>query len=236
MALMAERTFYKILKEQLDSVIAEPLILTSIFQNEFGLSRAEAEHVTTYFTGGTNAQGETVTARGITLVQGYPRELARLPGWALTLANDQKSQEAIGEDWTAVMDADGDEDALGRPVDCQGRQATYTFQILVMAENADLTIVSYNLLKYLVLSSSVPLQQAGFYELDFSGADMAPDPRYLPADCYARVATVTISNDESWSVRIPGRGTRVTGIAIDTGNAKTNGNGSVDALVRPYLK
>jgi hypothetical protein len=65
--------------------------------------------------------------------------------------------------------------------------------------------------------------------VEFSGADLQPDPSYFPAVLYARRLTLTIRNDHVSVVAAPHRAFTVRGIHVD--DAGTGTVGSVVARV-----
>lgn len=206
-----------------------------------GLTAAEAAKGRLYFAGGTDDDGDTVEARPPTLIHGYARPGGPFPCWALTLGSERTAREYLGDD-AVPLDEDGDrflDPETGDVVDLKIRRVNYNFNILVISDHPDITVYYYQLLKNILLSQYRITPDNELDDLDLSGQDMAPDPRYLPSDVFARILTVTVDFDECWTEPIDGGFAQTVGaIAIDdTGENVTSGDdvGSVTAKVTPYV-
>lgn len=232
---MAERTIYRIIKSGLAVFTDRPSRFEKFLLTEVELDADEAAKGRLYFAGGV-LDGETIPARPPTLVHGYARQGGPFPCWALTLAGERRSTDYLNQDG-AALDEDGDpfiDEDSGRVVDAKYRRVEYTMNILVITDHPDVTLWYYHLLKYILLAQMEVLEAAHLDDLDLSGADLAPDARYLPADMYARSLTLTVQTDETWSTEIAGGGgTRVSGIHVDDDDGYTVGAGSVKAGVKP---
>jgi hypothetical protein len=104
---------------------------------------------------------------------------------------------------------------------------------LVITDHPDVTVWYYHLLKQIVMSQQAALEALDVEELTFTGADMAPDPRFLPDNMYGRIFQITVQGDEGWE-QVMSRGTMLSGIAVDSGDGTSGGEGAVDANVTVY--
>lgn len=233
---MAERFLFSAVEDEL-AVYTDPTNRGRRFKQflieELELGEDEAEQARLYFAGGT-LDSVTVPARPPTLTHGYPRQGGPFPQWALTLASEHDSNFYIGDDGSAT-DEDGnpyfDEDDA--PGEAKVVRVKYAYNFLVIVDHPDLTLYYYHLLKRLVRKRIRYLLQNGLDNIQLSGADLAPDARYLPHDVFVRVLTVTLETDESWVETVAGglRGVKVRGIHVDDGGGRTEGEGSVEAGV-----
>jgi len=234
---MAERILLSAVADEL-AVYTEPANNGRRFKQflleEVELEEEEAEQARLYFAGGT-LDGMPVVARPPTLTHGYPRQGGPFPQWALTLASENESNFYIGDDGSPV-DEDGMPffDADGKPGECKVVRVKYAYNFLVIADHPDLTLYYYHLLKYLLRKRIRYLLSKSLDNVQISGADLAPDARYLPHDVFVRVLTVTLETDETWveSVATGLRADKVRGIHVDDGGGVTEGAGSVKAGVK----
>jgi len=233
---MAERTLFTRIAEAL-ARYTEPANAGRRFKKflieEVELGEVEAEKVRAYFVGDAQAVPPE-EARPPTLSHGYPKQGGPFPQYALTLQGDRDSTFWIGDDGPALTDdelAVLDEDSA--PGDGKAVRVTYTYAILTITQHPDVTLYYYALLKRMVRSQIRNLIKDGLDNIQLSGADMAPDMRYLPHDVFARVLTVTLDADELWVESVEGgtRGTTVSGIHVNDGESVTTGIGSVVATV-----
>ena len=238
---MVERRLYRIIEAGLDWFKADDGQRFERFmasEQGMDLSAAEAAKARVYFAGGT-IDGTEIEARPPTLVHGYARQGGPFPCWALTLGSERTASAYIGDD-APMLDEDGGlyyDPETGDVVDPKERRMAYTFNILTIADHPDVTVWYYQLLKSILMSRYRLVPDNELDDLDLSGQDMAPDPRFLPSDVFARVLTVSIEYDECWTEAIIGGGGTSVGIAIDdTGEGSTAGDaaGSVTANVTPY--
>jgi hypothetical protein len=233
---MAERIIFKVVKDGLQRFIDKPIRFERFLRAEIELEPTEAAKGRLYFAGGLDAEGNTVEARPPTVLHGYARQGGPFPCWALTLAAERRSQDYLNQDG-AALDADGEpfiDEETGEVVDAKYRRVEYTYNFLVITDNADVTLWYYHLLKFIILSNYDVLKEHHLDDPDLSGADLAPDPRYLPSDVFARSLTLSIQTDETWTTEIAGGGgNRVGGIHVDDDEGFTVGAGSVKAGVKP---
>jgi hypothetical protein len=235
--MMVERVLYTLIKEGLDWYVADATRFESFLTTHLELSAEEAAKARIYFEGGT-VNGESIEARPPTLQHGYPRTGGPFPLWAITLGGESEETAYIGDDVT-TLDLDGArllDVETGLPVEPKGIRLSLTDNILVMAEHPDITLYYYSLLRQIIRR-----QRAGFIAADLdppvlNGADLAPDPRYLPEFLFTRQLTVQLVADECWSEELDGFGTSISGIAVDDAGSKTAGAGSVSAGVTSYTE
>ena len=236
---MAERTIFTIIQDGLAEFTEESdrgRKFEQFLIQRMRLGEEEAAKARLYFAGGTNSAGETIEARPPTLVHGFAHTGGPFPCWALTLGGERTVNDYIGEDGL-LLDSEGEkwiDPNTGRVVDPKLCRVEYTFVILNIADHPDIVVYYYQLLKYILRKNHQTLIEADLDGLSLTGADMMPDPRYLPSDVFARQLTVTVQSDELWFEEFDGEGTSVAVIHVDdSGEGRTIGAGSVDALITP---
>ena len=215
---MVERTLFGVIRDGLTYFTEdEGARFERWLRDYMNLEPAEAAKGRIYFAGGTTPDGDLVEARPPTLVHGYPRTGGPFPCWALTLGSERESATWIGDD-TQFLDSNGEayyDPDTGAAMDPQSRRVEYSFSILVIADHPDVTIWYYHLLKQVILRNHDVLIARDIDELQLSGADLAPDPRYLPNDVFARQLSVSVQCDEPWYTPLGNRGTSVTGMGVE---------------------
>jgi len=76
----------------------------------------------------------------------------------------------------------------------------------------------YHLLRSILFEKKAEFQAQGLQNVEYSGRDVAPDPRYLPEGMFLRTLTITCERDET-STEAKGAGTSVDGVFVDDGVA-----------------
>jgi hypothetical protein len=238
---MAERILYDEIKQGLEWYQADEGQRFERFLTEHMLlSVGEAALGRLLFAGGTDAEGNTVVPRPPTLVHGYPRIGGQFPCWALTLGSERTAQAYLGDDVLMVTE-DGEfqyDPETGSVINPKGRRVEYNFNILVISDHPDVTVWYYHLLKQIIWRRHDELISRDLDNLDTNGADLAPDPRYMPSDMFARQLMVQIQGEEMWAEVMGEFGQTIEGIALnETGDGRTasaDPEASVKGLITPY--
>jgi len=225
---MAERRIYEVIEDGLQVFKDDPAALELWALESLELDATEAAKLRLYFAGGTNADGDTIEARPPILVHGYPRVDGPFPCWAMTLGAEAIEQDYLGKD-APFLDSDGEkyyDSRSGEVVDPKARRLQYRYELLVITDHPDITVYYYHLLKLILMANQSTLEEKDVEDMGFSGADVAPDPRYLPPDVFTRVLSITVSGDEVWCENLRETyANRVSGIALDdTGEGVTAGD------------
>lgn len=114
-----------------------------------------------------------------TIRHGYARDTDRFPIIAATLASESVDTDVIGD----LIEL-GD----GRMVEGQVREQR--IDIIIYAESPDLALYLYHWTNYALQAHVQWFQEQGLQRPMFmSGAELAPDPRYVPRTCYIRRLT-----------------------------------------------
>jgi len=234
---MVERQIFDVIQEGLDFFTGDSgQRFERFLLNELELSVAEAAKGRIYFAGGTNDEGDAVEARPPTLRHGYARTGGPFPSWNIILGGEREKQPYLNDDALGITE-DGErffDPETGEVVDAKIRRVTYMINIQVIADHPDVTLWYYHLLKRIVLSQHDAFLEKDIYSPTIGGADLVPDPRYLPHDVFARQLTLEIEGEECWTETLEGGfSTTVGGIAVDdTGASKTSGDASASVTAK----
>ena len=171
-------------------------------------------------------------------IYGYARQGSEFPALAMTLGTEGVEQDYLNED-AAMLDEDGDPyfDDDGNPIDYKIRRWSHRFDIFVYADHPDVTLYYYQLLKHILVSSKSYFQEQDLDEITYNGAEMAPDPRYVPSDMYVRRFSINLRADQSYIEELlPGVGPgKNIDVFIDDGEPNIPANEGLKTNVTPYV-
>lgn len=216
---MIQRLLYQMISTGIDTITADPTLLNTILRG-YDLSAAELEQVR-----------DVWIAKPPHVKHHYARKDDDFPLYAIVLGNEAESELYLGDEAGIIDDEDDELDGA----DVEGAIWEHTYQILCYTEHPEHTIYNYEALKTMI--SAAPLVEAGLHGYRLSGADLTPDPRYIPAHLFARVLTFT-TRSEFEQVDADSRFRKaflVAGIHVD----KTGSNsdvGDVKTQVTPYVE
>lgn len=125
---------------------------------------------------------------------GYPREDARMPMYAVTIASDDGMTDyiGIGEETEILDDASTDRNLFGR-------RLRMTTTIYVYADHPDVCAWLYRILRRILGVATKWLITRELTEPTLSGAELAPDPRYVPSGIYVRRLNLSFEYEEGWT-------------------------------------
>lgn len=136
-------------------------------------------------------------ARPPTIRHGYARSTDPFPLVTLTLAAESAWEGYLGEllDTHAPVPAAQYPRRLGRVT---GELCEQALDITVLAEHPDMALVLYQWAKYTLRAHDDWFLELGLIEPGFKGgAEIAPDPRYLPETLFARRLTWACRGEDS---------------------------------------
>jgi hypothetical protein len=135
------------------------------------------------------------------VIQGYARQGGVFPCVAIVLGVDENADDYLGEDAPFLGESDDPdaEDGLdyyrdeetGAILDPHMRRWNTRLDLYLYADHPDVTRYLYKLVKHILVSSRAHWHSLNFEEVTYSGAELAPDPRYLPADMFTRRFSMT---------------------------------------------
>ena len=127
-------------------------------------------------------------------VMGYPRRGATFPLYSLTLTSDSEEQRWIGTAEHAFLDEN--DKKTGDEFD-QWTRASFT--IFVYTTHPDICAWYYRVLRRICNVGIRYLITNGLDNPTFSGAEMAPDPRFAADNLFVRRLTLTVEYNEAWT-------------------------------------
>lgn len=164
------------------------------------------------------------------VIMGYARQGSQFPAIAVVLGQDANVDDYIGEDApmlgedeeteeTDGLDYYTDED--GQILDPHMRRWEVRVDLYLYAEHPDTTLYLYYLTKQMCVGSRTYWHTQQFEDVTYSGAELAPDQRYLPTDMWTRRFSMTLRHHEYYtdeaSEDLVGPFSEVTGIVVDDG-------------------
>lgn len=217
---MIERLIHSVLTTGLEWYTDDLRRLEKYFIDNKGLTTAEAALVREYFEDSPPS-----------IIMGYPRQSGPFPCWCIVLANDSTKQKFIGDDIDPEYDSDEPDytNADGDPAEGRAFVANYRYDIFVYAmHNPDICLYNYYLLRQIMLREVDAFHQNDLHNIEYNGAELAPDPRFEPEPMWARRLSVTLDGLEvAWMLKAVGSG--LGGAYWDDGEQV-----DVDANVRTY--
>ena len=178
---------------------------------------------------------ELLTETPPNIIHHYAREGDNVPLWAIVLMEENESTRFIGNDLGIIGEQqlvgegedafDPDDPAAGD--DAQGSIYSARYGVLTYTEHPDVTRYYYELAKFLFTHARPALMGvSGIIDLQFSGGDLAPDPRYIPAHLFVRQFVLETQRLECVAVPVvEGRATKLAGAHVDDGVSSTNKGG-----------
>jgi len=227
---MIERVIFQVLKDGIAEIQADLTILERHFQKTLCLAEAEINTIKAVFA-------DTPP----NIIHHYAREGDQIPLWAIVLQEESESERFIGNDVGMIgeLTLGGDDDPDFDPDDpasgeeAQGSIYQSTYGVMTYTEHPDVTRYYYELSK-LILGRARPSLHgvAGILDLQFSGGDLAPDPRYIPAHLFVRQLVIGVQRLECLAAGTTAqRAFRIEGIHLDDG-ASSASKGGVRTGVR----
>lgn len=212
---MIHRALFDVLSAGVAAAKANPDLLDPLFELQFPIEATERAKIKAY-----------LAAEGLTVVTGYPRKAADFPLVAIILASEQETDNWIGD--FAGMTGIGE--------DIISSNWEYRFHLVILTEHPDITAAYYQIVKEILLSALRDLvEDLNAFQFRFSGADLAPDPRYIPEHIFGRQLVFTCQQE--FSRALPdselGRAWKVDGLHVDRSGSLADVGDVRDQLV-PY--
>lgn len=212
---MIERLIYIALSQGIEDVLAEPRILERYFKEQHLLSTPEVDAIKNIFIDKTPK-----------IIHSYPRADSQFPLLAIVLDSERESQNFL-DDQGGMVDLDDLEDP-GADINAAIWERKYA--IYCVSDHPDITRYYYELVKFFMIRALDFFKQNGVLSTVFSGGDLAPDPRYIPAHLFVRqfLATMVSAHEQVAKIN-PGRAFKIDGVYVsDDGQY---GVGGVKTLV-----
>lgn len=212
---MIQRLLYKALVTGLDAIKSDPTILDDLFLKNFELDAAEVAGIKTFFA-----------AKPPTVIHGYARNDQAPPIISILLASEREADAVIGDEAGDVVD-ELDEDFGASQYTALWE---HTFHLVCIAEHPDVCQYIYEVAKAIINQAKPTFIPYGVYGLSLSGADLAPDPRYVPehffirqlaVSCRAELLTVAKDTKLGKAFTVAGIHVDKSGSPRDVGGVKT---------------
>lgn len=217
---MIQRYIFTCLNHGLSAMAADETLFDDLFSDTWGLGATEVAGIKAYFA-----------AHPIRVQHGFGLAEITPPLMAITLQAESQSDFFLG-DATGV---DTDPPASWQQYDPQGNLRygaieqgalwEYSYRILCISENIDVTSYMYEMAKASLLAGKQYLISQGVIAPTYTGMDLAPDPRYTPENLFTRSLGVRckrpfVLTDRSSAL---GRAYKVSGLAIPPASPQDNG-------------
>ena len=213
---MIHRLLQQVIKTGVAAYAADNDLIDDLFSEVFSLDAGERTAIKAYFA-----------AHTLAVVNGYPRSNQVFPMAAIILAQEGEAEQFLGN-YLGMVDEEGNT-LYG--ADFEGSMWEHTFQIPVASEHPDITTYYYELVKKSLLAGLPSLVEEGCYGFKLGGADLAPDPRYIPEHLFVRQLTFTFkrpffhldrASRLAKAFRVSGLHVDRSGSPSDVGAVKTN--------------
>lgn len=182
---MLERVIYDVLKTRMDAAIADPTILTNIFQRDGDTKRisdAEMAKIRSVFAD---------PAKAPRIRHGYVRSLADVPCYTLVLSSESVVQHFLADEMA--------EDRATNDTQIYGTIEDRTYSILVYAMNPDVCYWLFKAMKAFLLGGIRQILIDGkAIGWTYNGAEVEPSPDYLPETIYLRTINLTLTVEEEY--------------------------------------
>jgi hypothetical protein len=214
---MIERFLYTTLKDGIQAMLDDLAILDDLFVDLYELEQSEVDKIKEVFT--EDPPG---------VIHSYARTETSIPVFSIVLESENESEHFLGDD--AGMIDDPEDPDFG--ADCKSTIWDHKYQILCYTEHPDLTLYYYEMAKSIFLTAD--LSSYGLFMTHLSGADLMPDPRYIPEHLFVRRLSFECSRE---FLRLDrgsklGKAFRVRGIHVDKSGSPSD-VGGVKTLVDP---
>ena len=200
--------------------------LDRIFGLYQGLEQSEIDKIKEYFTD-----------HAPTVVHNYAREDHTFPLYAIVLKDESTQQHFLGDFAGLVSAEEAFDDYNDIGLTGSEKLAAYyrhSYNILVYAKHPDVCVWYYHLAKYFIERAHDFLVSKGLFDMDMGGADVIPDPRYVPSFLFTRVLRFSCQREfQLLSDPIP-RGNKLSGAHIQGGDSPSTEVSAVNENVGLY--
>lgn len=216
---MIQRFLFAALRQGIEAITADPVLLEAIFEN-YELAEEEVASI------------KELWAREPPNVRhNFARPEDTFPLWALVLADEREVTTILGDDAGIVEEED--DPLFG--ADVKSSFWSHHYEILIYTKHVDATLYWYEVAKSILLEAQ--LHNFGIYDLMLSGADVMPDPKYIPTHLFVRRLAVKANREFRRIIHASriGKAFKVRGIHVDKSGSLTD-PGAVKTLVTPYVE
>lgn len=222
---MIQRFIFQILTQMLAAMRTDPTLYSDLFSTTWGLSDAEVAGIVSYFA-----------QHPIRVQHGFSNAEISPPLMSITLQAESQSEHILGDlagiNTTPPVGWKGGSTAQYGAY-MEGAIWEYSYRILCISENLDVTSYMYEMAKAALVLGRDSLIKQGVIMPTYTGMDLAPDPRYIPENLFARVLGVRCQRPFILTDRASalGRAFNVSGLAIPPASANDNGGVAANVVV-----
>jgi len=213
---MINRYIHGILTVGITNILEDTTFLDELFKDNYVIDESEAEAIKTYFL-----------ENGCRVKNGYPRKDTVWPAIHIVLGMETESDHFLSDSAGKITD---DEDPnYGKEL--LAAIWEHGYRLIICTEHPDITVAYYEIAKFIMLQGLDVLLGDGCFEFHFSGKDMAPDERYIPAHLFVRELIFQCNREfqhikrdtDLFNIRkVEGIHVDSSGSPSDVGNVKTN--------------
>lgn len=220
---MIERTLYKALTQGIEAISKDQAVLDLLFQFH-GLDATEIAAI------------KAVWAKTPpSVVHGYAPVHSTFPLYSIVLQNEGETQTFLGDDVGTI----DDEEDENHGADLKGSFWRHAYQVLIYAEHPDVCLYYYEIAKAILVEahSEKVFQDEGIHAMRLSGADIAPDARFVPEHLFLRALTVEAEREfqrVDLSSKL-GKAFKVSGLHVDKEGSPSDVGGA-KTLVKTYTE
>lgn len=217
---MIQRYLFSALAQGLSQAKLDASVVNDLFVRNFCLLQSEADAIQQYLVEQTP-----------TVKHGYPNNETTFPAFCIMLANENEAEEFIGN----IAGTVDDPDDVNFKAEILSSIFTHVLDVFIFTENPETTAYMYELAKAIILDSTNFFADQGLFEIQVSGMDLAPDPRYFPEHALLRRLRFSCQR-EFTRIDPDSRGLirSVDGVHIEGGSSSDVGG--VKTLVRTYIE
>lgn len=176
---MIHRLIHQVVSTGMATFLADERLMDDLFGEMFALPEDEKLEIRTY-----------LRTHKFRVVNGYPRLDANPPLVAVILSQEGETEQFLGY-FAGMVDEDTAPELRG--MDIEGSAWKHSFMLPVVADHPDVTTYYYEALKNVLIAGIPALISHGCWGFSLSGADLAPDPRYIPEGLFVRQFTLSLT-------------------------------------------
>lgn len=222
-----ERRIYRVLQRGISWWTSHPRELLEFLEDGLVDTEASAEEVADARAEARKAMEDLVEKPPVPC-HGYARSGGPFPCWAIVLGQEVTAQDFLGED-ASNQDEDGEQylDNDDNPVDVHVRRWGHHFDIYLYAGHPDKCLYHYYLCRQILVEARAGFEVGGMQEITYTGAELAPDPRYIPENVFVRRFSIDCRSDQEYRTHKDqggvGIGRQVSAMQDDDGQSDPGG-------------
>jgi hypothetical protein len=204
-----ERIIFRVLSEGLQWYVEDPARFEDFIYQGLITEDSDAAELAAAADEASRARAQ-FEERAPEIIHGYARVDGVFPCWAIVLGGESTDTDYLGEDAfdTYLDNPEDDElerqwrlDADGNRADPHSRRWGHNFEVYTYVDHPDTCLYYYYLAKQVLAEGRSNFQARDLDEITYTGADLAPDPRYLPSGMFVRKLAMKMSSDQVYFER-----------------------------------